>query len=240
MNLTVIDQICQYISQSLDKTNIFDSFIEKCKWYYEKPAHSINEIKMKQNTKIKGDVFEHFAYLYFTRVKGWVVWFLKDVPLEIKNYLAVKQQDLGIDLVAYNPRNKKYYAIQAKYRKFNNRSKTVLGWKQLSTFLVLASRTGPWERHIVFTNAHYIRHAGRKSPKDWSMCLGTMRAIKRHEWESMLGYTGYKLSYNSVTPKNTIDNITEPPKVKLVIVDKPIPKPMDIEDLRKKRLERFG
>ncbi len=228
MNSCMIEQIRGYISKSLDETdekNIFGTFIEKCRWYYEKPAHSINEIKMKQNTKIKGDVFEHFAYLYFTHVKGWNVWFLKDIPQETKKSFALKNQDLGIDLVAYNPKNKKYYAIQVKYRKFNQRSKTVLGWKQLSTFLVLASRTGPWEKYIVFTNAHYIRHAGRKSQKDWSMCLGTMKGIKRHQWESMIGYKSNNLLGNLIGVSNILP--TEP----LL---------MNIDEIRRKRLAMFS
>jgi hypothetical protein len=159
--------------------------------------------------------------LSLKHVKNWTVWFLKDLPKDIKKKLSLDNQDLGIDLVAWNPKIEKYYAVQAKYRKPNQKSKTVLGWKQLSTFLVLASRTGPWERHIVFTNADYVRHAGKKNSKDWSMCLGTMRGIKRHQWEAMLEYTGRKLSDTS---KNTSS------LKKNTCVD---------ELVRKKRLERF-
>ena len=216
----MIKQIRGYIGISLkEDINIFDSFIERCKWYYEKPAHTITEIKMKQNTKIKGDVFEHFAYLYFRFVKKWYVWFLKDVPEDIKKYLGLRGQDLGIDLVAYNPQNQKYYPIQVKYRKFNQKSKTVLGWKQLSTFLALSSRTGPWQKYIVFTNAHYIRHGGRKTEKDWSICLGTLRGIKRHDWESMMGYEPHNLDKSNNPTKTT--------------------KELSLDEIRKKRLERF-
>lgn len=189
MEPVVINQLRTYISECLrsdSPVNTFDQFVEKCKFYYERPAHTITEIKLKNSTKVKGDIFEHFAYLYFRFVKKWKVWFLKGLPVELRKYLNLDKVDLGIDLVAEN--NGRYYAIQVKYRKFNQRKKTVLGWKQLSTFLALVSRTGPWARHIVFTNADYIRHAGKKTNKDWSICIGTLRGIKRHEWELILGY----------------------------------------------------
>ena len=210
MEEQVIDQLRKYISECLmptnQVTNIFDRFIEKCKYYYERPAHSIQEIKDKNSTKVKGDIFEHFSYLYFTHVKGWKVWFLKDVPPELKTKLHLDRVDLGIDLVAES--NGKYYCIQAKYRKFNNKKKTILGWKQLSTFFALATRTGPWSRHIVFTNADYIRHAGKKSSTDWSICIGTLRGIKRNEWEAMVGYVPHSLTLGT-NEKLTMEQIRE-------------------------------
>jgi hypothetical protein len=147
MNPIVINQLRKYISESLYETstnncNIFDRFIEKCKYYYEQPAHSISEIKLKQNTKVKGDIFEHFCYLYFTYVKGWKTYFLTDIPQDLRNNLGLNGIDLGIDLIAVCPKGNKY-CIQAKYRKFNQKKKTVLGWKTLSTFYALAQRTGP-------------------------------------------------------------------------------------------------
>ncbi len=204
MELTVINQLRTYIGECLrseSPTNTFDQFIEKCKFYYERPAHSINEIKLKNSTKVKGDIFEHFAYMYFRFVKKWNVWFLKDLSPELKEYLHLAKVDLGIDLVAEN--QGRFYCIQVKYRKFNQRKKTVLGWKQLSTFLALAGRTGPWVRHIVFTNADYIRHAGMKTQKDWSICIGTLRGIKRHEWELILGHVPKALSEVRKTKKLT-------------------------------------
>ena len=35
------------------KLNLFDSFLETCHQWYERPAHSLNEIKLRENTKPK-------------------------------------------------------------------------------------------------------------------------------------------------------------------------------------------
>jgi hypothetical protein len=218
MNPVTITQLESYIqlslgSQDLSDFNIFDAFITRCQLYYDRPAHSISEIKDAQSTKVKGDVFEHFAYMYFSRVKKWQVWFLKDLPKEIRDKLKLAKVDLGIDLIAQD--QDKLYAIQAKYRKQNTRTKTVLGWKQLSTFYGIVSKTGPWKKHIVFTNADYIRHVGTKTILDKSICLGTLRGIKRHEWEEMMGFVGYKMSEEKV--KLTAEQIREK---RLLILDK--------------------
>lgn len=216
MQETMIRQIQGYIQQSLNDTNTFDAFIDRCKWYYDRPAHSLQEIKSKESTKVKGDIFEHFAYLYFAKVKKYDVWFLKDLPKDLREKLGLQKVDLGIDLIACN--KGRYYAIQVKYRKPNKyKSKTVLGWKQLSTFYGLVSKTGPdsdgqqstWVKHIVFTNADYIRHVGKKGPKDWSICKGTLRGIKRDKWESMMGFEGHKLSEESKPKKLTPEELRE-------------------------------
>jgi hypothetical protein len=217
MESRVISQLRQYIIECLKpSTNIFDSFIEKCKYYYEQPAHSIKEIKLKNSTKVKGDIFENFAYMYFTCVKNWNVWFLNDIPKDLKDKLHLGKIDLGIDLIAEH--EGKYYAIQVKYRKYNQKKATVLGWKQLSTFYALADRTGPWEKHIVFTNANYIRRAGMKTTKDWSICLGTLRGLKRHHWESMVGFKSQTCSEQ----------------------DKKSKKILSIEEMREKRLQALS
>lgn len=223
MNPTMLQQIQGYMQQSLNDTNTFDAFIDRCKWYYERPAHSLQEIKSKESTKVKGDVFEHFAYIYFAKVKKYDVWFLKDLPKDLRERLGLKKVDLGIDLVAHNkqggPDGKgRYYAIQVKYRKANKyKSKTILGWKQLSTFYGLVSKTGPdsdgqestWRKHIVFTNADYIRHVGKKGPKDWSICKGTLRGIKRDKWEAMMGFEGHKLKEGSKKKKLSLEELRE-------------------------------
>jgi len=215
MNPIMIHQLEGYIQSSLESINTFDDFIRQCQFYYDRPAHSLQEIKSKESTKVKGDVFEHFAYLYFSKVKGYETWFLKDLPKELRKELGLQKVDLGIDLVAKNRNN--YYAIQVKYRKANKyKSKTVLGWKQLSTFYGLVSKTGPssdgqgstWVKHIVFTNADYIRHVGKKGPKDWSICLGTLRGIKRDKWESMMGFVGHKLQDKKIK-KLSIEEMRE-------------------------------
>jgi hypothetical protein len=170
--------------------------MERCQLYYDRPVHSLSEIKEKMNTKLKGDIFEHFALKYLTHVCGLSeVWLLKDLPNEHLDTLQLKRQDLGIDLVARDNKGE-WYAIQAKYRKSNKyKLKNILGWKTLSTFQAMVTKSGPWKKHIVITNAHYVRHVGNgKGPKDKSICLGTLQNIKPHEWERMIGITGHALT----------------------------------------------
>lgn len=232
MDPIIISQLESYIQSAISTTgnisletdsagNIFDRFIEQCQLYYDRPAHSIGEIKNKLSKKVKGDVFEHFAYLYFSKVKCWETWFLKDLPKDIRTKLKLAKVDLGIDLIARS--EGKYYAIQAKYRKKGYKPKTILGWKQLSTFYGIVSKTGPWYKHIVFSNCDYIRHVGTKTIKDKSMCIGTLRKIKREEWEAMLSIQGHSCSS---TKLDSVVNVDEKPKVVK----------LSIEELREKRL----
>jgi hypothetical protein len=80
---------------------------------------------------------------------------------------------MGIDLIGYHKGG--YYAVQAKYR--NRTAKTrgsgsvVVSWKTLSTFYALVSRTGPYAGHWVMTTADCVRHVGKKSDKDHSVCF---------------------------------------------------------------------
>lgn len=95
-----------------------------------------------------------------------------------------------------------YSAVQVKYRYHNKyKSKNVLSWKQLSTFYSWVHRTGPYKKHIIFTNADYTRHVGIKDPKDKSICIGTLRKIKHDHW-CVTGDFGEKLSKDSLNPVN--------------------------------------
>lgn len=200
--------------------NIFDRFIEKCQLYYDKPAHSLGEIKLKMNKKLKGDIFEHFCLLYCQEVMDFdEVWLLSDIPKDILDKLKLRRHDLGIDLIAI--KDGKYSAIQAKYRKRTNRKEyAALTWKQLSTFHALASRTGPYEKHIIMTNADYCRQFGRKTTKDKSICYGTLKNIKLSDWMKMAGMKGRRLD--------------EEPKKELKLTFKK--KILNKEEVRQKRL----
>lgn len=202
MNQLMMDQLDMYIKVAIsdhhvnNNINIFDRVMERCQLYYDRPAHSLSEIKDKMNTKVKGDIFEYFSYKYLRYVCNLPqVWLLKELPDDHLVTLKLKRQDMGIDLVARDSKGE-WYAIQAKYRKSSRyKLKNVLGWKVLSTFQAMVTRSGPWKKHIVITNAHYIRHVGNgKGPKDKSICLGTLQGIKVHEWEQMVGITGHILT----------------------------------------------
>ena len=43
--------------------NLFDKFILECQNYYEKPAHTLLEIKQRENKKIKGTLFFHSRFV---------------------------------------------------------------------------------------------------------------------------------------------------------------------------------
>ena len=179
--------------------NLFDAFVAECQRWYDEPAHTFTEMRTRDNKKIRGDIFEDFCVLYLRHVKGFPnVWRLPDVPAEVLETLALKRQDFGIDIVC--ERNGVYTAVQCKYKKHTGyKSKTIVTWKQLSTFYALCMRTGPWDKYIVMTNCDYVRHMGKKTPKDLSICLRRFQGITHEEWVRMCGLTGQTLA-SSPTP----------------------------------------
>jgi hypothetical protein len=196
--------------------NLFDEFIAECQKWYEEPAHTFTEMRTRANKKIRGDIFEEFSLLYLKHVKGYTnVWRLEDVPDEVLAKLSLKRPDMGIDIIC--EKDGKYAAVQCKYKKHTGyKSKTIVTWKQLSTFYALCMRTGPWEKYIVTTNCDYVRHMGKKTPKDLSVCQGTFRKLTKEQWIAMCGLEGHAV-------------VAEAPK------KNPTP-----EELRALRLARFA
>ena len=219
--------ISHYANKSI---NIFDKFIEHCQNYYEGPAHSLAEIRLKHNTKIKGDIFEHFALKYFQHaynhkntIKFTNLWLLKDVPEEILSHLKLTRNDLGIDLLAVD-NALKYYAIQAKYRKKGYKATHGISWKQLSTFYGLINRTGPYVKAIVITNADYVRHIGKKTQQDQSICYGSLSKISIDNWVAMANFKSdilRDLSTNTTINSNTI--LSNAPGIKKIIIKRKNP-----------------
>ncbi|MDA2916954.1 DEAD/DEAH box helicase family protein [Nitrospinae bacterium AH_259_B05_G02_I21] len=87
----------------------------------------------------KGDCFEaltkHFLQLhpnYVTKLKE--VWFLSEVPAQVREHLNLPGPDEGIDLIA-ETKDGEYWAVQCKYREDEERSLTR---RELSTFIELA------------------------------------------------------------------------------------------------------
>jgi len=169
--------------------NLFDEFILECQKWYSQPAHSLTEMRKRDNKKIRGDIFEDFCVLYLKHVKNYEqVWRLQNVPDEILLKLNLKRRDMGIDILCMN--NELFTAVQCKYKK---RGKAVT-WKELSTFYALCLRTGPYEKYIVMTNCEYVTHMGQKTVKDLSICSGTFRGISSDDWIKMCGITGNTLN----------------------------------------------
>ena len=162
--------------------NKFDCLMQEFENYIEGGvAHNMSELKEKANNKKKkGDLFEAFCFLYIENVlKHDRVWFYKDFPIELKNQFDLTKNDYGIDLLS--KKGDHYYAIQCKYRKPQEKIQTI-PWKSLSTFYAIVVKTGPWLKHITMTNTNGCRHIGKKTDKDWSICLGTFRKIDHFSW----------------------------------------------------------
>jgi hypothetical protein len=200
--------------ENKDNKNLWDTFEAECQKFYNEPAHSFTEMRVRDNKKVRGDIFEEFCVLYLKHIKGYDdVWLLSDVPDTILTELGMKRPDVGIDIVCR--KGKLYSAVQCKYKKQEVKTKIVT-WKALSTFYALCMRTGPWEKYIVMTNCSFVRHMGKKSKKDLSICLKTLQGISKEQWISMCGVEGHKVD------------------------DVPGPKVVTDEDIRQARLKFFG
>jgi len=173
-------------------TNLWDAFEEECRKFYDAPAHSFVEMRTRDNKKIRGDMFEDFCVEYLRHIQGYEeVWLLVDVPEDVLVKLGMQRRDVGIDLVA---RHKgKYIAVQCKYKKQETMKTKIVTWKALSTFYALCMRTGPWEKFVVMTNCAYVRHMGKKTPKDLSICLRKLQGVSKEDWLKMCGVTGHVL-----------------------------------------------
>lgn len=172
-------------------TNLFDEFIKECQSWYSKPAHTFTEMRVRNNKKTRGDIFEEFCVLYLKHVKGYdTVWRLEDVPEETLQSLSMKRKDMGIDLIVSTPSG--FHAVQCKYKAPTAR-KSCISWTALSTFYAMCLRTGPWVKYTVMTNCDFTRHQGQKTEKDLSICLGTFRGITAESWIAMCGIEGHPL-----------------------------------------------
>jgi predicted helicase len=187
--------------------NLFDEFIIECQKWYSLPAHSLVEMRKRNNKKIRGDIFEEFCVLYLKNILNYEnVWRLEDVPDEILLKLSLKRRDMGIDIICEG--DGYYTAVQCKYKKHVSSRKHVVTWKELSTFYALCLRTGltdpdssqnsnnlnkQWKKYIIMTNCECVTHMGKKTEKDQSICIGTFRNISKENWIKMCGITGNQL-----------------------------------------------
>jgi hypothetical protein len=121
--------------------NIFDGLIDLMQTNWDTPATSMIELRRNKKTKEKGDLFEHFALLYFKHCYLYKnkyppknIWLFKDLPEDVRTKLRLGHSDLGIDIIieldiptsgsvaaaaaAADPLS--FIAVQAKYRKPNH------------------------------------------------------------------------------------------------------------------------
>lgn len=179
------------VSMTLNQTQVnrFDYFVYICQSQYDKPVHSLTEMRNRQNKKLRGDFFEEFCKRYLLNVYSTSfanVWLLNEVPTCIKEKLGLKNRDNGIDIVCVDTHDR-YYAVQVKYRKNNPQKSTqIIGWKQLSTFYALVYRAGPFHKHIVMTNVDGVRHITKKTPQDISICKKSFQSMSYWDWKKLM------------------------------------------------------
>jgi hypothetical protein len=216
---------------------LFDMLVNEILEYYNKPVHSLSEMKSVRKTKTKGDLWECFCKLYLEKVKGYdQVWLLCEVPEDVLNELGLSKRDYGIDLIA--KRGSRYTAVQCKFKK--PRAGHVPGtwipyncvnWKELSTFYALCSKTNnaKWEHHLVLTNTKYVRHMGNKTRKDRSICRGSFAKLTHFDLVGLTSPTRPSLPAASIeTELASIDDQSNH------LVPTPQPTPADLRAARLK------
>lgn len=199
-SLSNVDKIKFWIKSSLNKTetkDIFNHLQDHFRVYEEQTVSEVKEFK-RRTTKGKGDLFEDFSVLYF-KAKGYEAWKLKDLPDKIREELKLGKQDMGIDIILRDKLGK-YSAVQAKYRVRKSGASAPPGgrrisvpWGELATFHALCSRTGPWDKLFVITNADYVKRLGKKDSKDKTIAYKTLSNTPHKIWLEMCGSVGQTL-----------------------------------------------
>lgn len=180
-----LQQTIRYLLSKPSEENIFDNFIQQLEIYYGRRVAGMEELKYRENKKLKGDIFEEFCQQYLLAINKYdKVYLFKQIPEDIKNKLNLKTKvDDGIDIVGV-VKGEKYVAIQCKYRKKEN---SKVPWKSLSTFIALAERTGPYVEYLVMTNCSGVTRKLPKTNKDKTLAKGSFRKTKREVWLKMAG-----------------------------------------------------
>jgi len=109
----------------------------------------LSSLTASKKSKEAGDIFEHVCKYYLETAPQYQsklkkVWLLKEVKSDLKRKLNLPDTDEGIDLIA-ETYDKKYWAIQSKYRSNPQDTLTIKG--DLATFANLA-----------FNNCKHISH----------------------------------------------------------------------------------
>lgn len=253
-----ISNMCDALSQN----NVFYSLEEAWVHYSERPLHSMAELK-KHNTNVEiGTFFEIFCKHWLlntdTHYKVDECYRFSELSQEMKEKLGLLQKvDLGIDLIGLihssihphsNKLNKsktKYIAIQCKfiskpkpnpYRRYNS---WTVPWKKLATFQGLVARTGPneansWDQHLLMTNCSGVsrNRAIPKDPKAKTVARKTFEATEKGIYYSIL-------EKNNFLQDNKVGNKYESVKGVEPEISNESEKEISLDELRKKRLEKF-
>jgi predicted helicase len=160
-----------------------------------------------QKSKEAGDIFEHVCKYYLQTASQYQsklknVWLLKEVKSDLKRKLNLPDTDEGIDLIA-ETYDKKYWAIQSKYRSNPKDTLTVKG--DLATFANLA-----------FNNCKNISHGLVLTTSDKPpLKTKLLRDVGFETLESFVGlddndFEGWKLIAAKATGKTIIPKALTP------------------------------
>jgi hypothetical protein len=157
-------------------------------------SHTLSDLK-RLSTKERGTLFEIFCRQYLLhKYNCSEAYLLADFPY--KEEFGLRNQDMGIDIIAR--KNSQWIAVQCKFRayQYSGASSTneYVTWRDLSTFLSLCQRSGPYSQHLVMTSCKGVRRVGGMQEKDRSICRGTFEGLKREDWYEILECRGNKLS----------------------------------------------
>ena len=228
------------IQEWIKMSSSFDSLVNKIETNSQRAVTGVTELK-KRGMKEKGDLWEAFCFLYLTATNaGGKVYRGVDAPAESK----LPKIDLGIDLVLIKADGNKI-AVQCKYRHKRVptawRKKTLVTYKDLSTFLTLCAATGPWSQRLVMTNCDGVSWRGHKvSAMDKVLAIGTFQSIGMDTWKMMGGSVG-SASGVAVDPPAFVlkDTITIPTLVDTT--NEEIKRPsLTLQELRAARVARFA
>ena len=172
-----MEHVSNIIRKVVKHDHIFEKFIE------EIACTSTNITDLKSYTKRVGDVWEDFTMLYLQKMHDMTVYKIANCPDDVLSRLKLKRRDVGIDLIAINPK-KEHIAVQCKYRK----TCKALSWRDLSTFDALCMRTGPWVQCIVITTSTGVRREGLTTSKDVFWGHNHFKNLSRYDWMSIGGF----------------------------------------------------
>lgn len=182
--------------------DVFDKLVQSILYHYERPVHTLSELKKRDLKTSVGTTWENFCCLWISSSGKYdAVWNLsewREYATSLPSSYHLTKQDNGIDLVAHNSHG--YHAIQCKWRK-----KGKVTWTSLSTFVGLCSRTGPWTTEIVMTNGTGVTSKVPRTKRDVSLCVGRFRSTKREQWLKMCGLYDEKTVASSSEVKEVVD-----------------------------------
>lgn len=238
--LEIKSALRMYTSKYQDSKSLFNALLDRMRMSTEKPCHNMISFSTR-STKAKGDIFEVFCLMYL-RALGYDAYLQKDLPNDLRISLRLPTSDMGIDIIACQTtenNEKQWIAVQCKYRKKNQKRRTIVGWGDLSTFYTLCERSGPWYQRLVMTNCDGIRRQGisNGTHNDLSWTGSYFERTPRELWMKILGSTGRSLLNNDSALALPVDSTSLIP---LTSSTSPIQSnSLSMNEMRQKRLEFF-